>query len=309
MAQDFSPTEIFKRATATTLRAIAERDDVNVTFGPEPAGRRDARALAEPGARPARRGGGAAARRRRQLGVAAELSRRRGACETRRRADRWRARSSRRSSRRGSRRWARKRMVGVAANLSAMLDEQYRRQGFEHITERTDGTMAEAVRLLTREALTDEPPPPAARKVVDLWRPLLEGKIARDFSELDKQILDQDAYARTTRRLIQDLDLDLGEMDDSSEDQQSQGDEQDGENQTESGESATAGAQPSMEGAPADGATRRRRAGRRRRDRRRDDAGRQRRRSRPSRPPRPDAARPSRRERDLPRLHHRSPTR
>jgi len=38
MTQAFSPTEIFKRATASTLRAIAERDDLNVGFGPEPAG-------------------------------------------------------------------------------------------------------------------------------------------------------------------------------------------------------------------------------------------------------------------------------
>ena len=56
-----------------------------------------------------------------------------------------------------------RRMAGVAANLAAMLDEQYRRQGFERITERTESTMAEAVRLLTREALTQEPPPPSAR--------------------------------------------------------------------------------------------------------------------------------------------------
>src|SRR5260221_12589823 len=38
MAQDFSPTEIFKRATASTLRAIAERDDLTIGFGPEPPG-------------------------------------------------------------------------------------------------------------------------------------------------------------------------------------------------------------------------------------------------------------------------------
>src|SRR5579864_5801285 len=38
MAQEFSPTEIFKRATASTLRAIAERDDINVAFGPEAPG-------------------------------------------------------------------------------------------------------------------------------------------------------------------------------------------------------------------------------------------------------------------------------
>ena len=53
-------------------------------------------------------------------------------------------------------------MAGVANNITAMLDEQYRRQGFERVNERTESTMAEAVRLLTREALTREPPPPSA---------------------------------------------------------------------------------------------------------------------------------------------------
>src|SRR5260370_36875249 len=38
MTQAFSPTEIFKRATASPLRAIAERDDLTVGFGPEPPG-------------------------------------------------------------------------------------------------------------------------------------------------------------------------------------------------------------------------------------------------------------------------------
>ena len=61
-----------------------------------------------------------------------------------------------------------RRMTGVAGNLAAMLDEQYRRQGFERITERTESTMAEAVRLLTREALTHEPPPPAARRPLSI---------------------------------------------------------------------------------------------------------------------------------------------
>ena len=114
--------------------------------------------------------------------------------------------------------------------------------------------MAEAVRLLTREALTHEPPPPSAARVVDLWRPWLEGKIGRDIAELDRAILDQDSYARATRRLIQDLDLDLGDIDDSSsDDNQSQGEEAEGENQSE-GESASAGAQASPDGSPADSA-------------------------------------------------------
>jgi cobaltochelatase CobT len=254
MAQEFSPTEIFKRATATTLRAIAESEEVNVTFGPEPAGLAGKRVKLPNPARDL---------------PPEEVAQLRGAADSM--ALRLRYHDDKVHSKRvpggamakaifesleqarvealGSRR-----MAGVAVNLSAMLDEQYRRQGFERVTERTEGTMAEAVRLLTREALTHEPPPPAARKVVDLWRPWLQDKIARDLSELDKVVDDQDAYARTTRRLIQDLDLDLGEMDESADDQQSQGDDADGENQTDSGEAATAGAQPSMEGAPAEGA-------------------------------------------------------
>src|SRR4029077_5526228 len=141
----------------------------------------------------------------------------------------------------------------VASNLAAMLDEQYRRQGFERITERTESTMAEAVRLLAREALTKERPPPAARRVVDLWRPWLEGRLGKDFGELDRTILDQDAYARATRRLLQDLDLDLGDVDDQADSEEQQGGEDaEGENQSE-GEGATSGGQDSPEGRPRGG--------------------------------------------------------
>src|SRR5216117_196347 len=46
MAQAFSPTEIFKRATASTLRAIAERDDLTVGSGPKPTVRSSRLAIA-----------------------------------------------------------------------------------------------------------------------------------------------------------------------------------------------------------------------------------------------------------------------
>src|SRR5260370_8615854 len=129
-----------------------------------------------------------------------------------------------------------------------MLDEQYRRQGYERITERTESTMAEAVRLLTCEALTRERPPPAARRVVDLWRPWLESRIGKDFTELDRVILDQDAYARATRKLLQDLDIDFGEADESEDTEEQQGgEESESENQSEG---PTAGAQAPDEGSP-----------------------------------------------------------
>jgi len=253
MAQEFSPTEIFKRATAATLRAIAQRDDLTVGFGPEPAGLSGSRVRLPnpPRDLPAEE---AAQLRGAADSVALRLRYHDDGVHSKRVPSGPLARAvfeaveQARVEALGARR-----MSGVAANLEAMLDEQYRRQGFERITERTDSTMAEAVRLLTREALTKERPPPSARRVVDLWRSWLEGRIGKDLNELDRTILDQDAYARATRRLLQDLDIDLGEAEDSSESEEQEGGEEgEGENQSE-GEGATAGAQPSQDGSPADG--------------------------------------------------------
>jgi cobaltochelatase CobT len=253
MTQEFSPTEVFKRATAATLRAIAERDDVTVGFGPEAAGLSGSRVrlpnpprdLPAEEAAQLRGAADSVALRLRYHDDAVHSKRVPGSPLARAVFD---AVEQARVEALGARR-----MAGVATNLAAMLDEQYRRQGFERITERTDSTMAEAVRLLAREALTRERPPPAARHVVDLWRPWLEGRIGRDFGELDRTILDQDAYARATRRLLQDLELDLGEVDDEAEsEEQEGGEEADGENQSE-GEGATSGAQDSADGSPMDG--------------------------------------------------------
>jgi cobaltochelatase CobT len=253
MAQEFSPSEIFKRATAATLRAIAERDDVTIGFGPEAAGVSGARIKLPnpPRELPADE---AAQLRGTADSIALRLRYHDDAVHHRRAPTGPLARAvfeaveQARVEALGARR-----MAGVAGNLGAMLDAQYRRQGFERIVERTDSTMAEAVRLLTREALTKERPPPSARRVVDLWRPWLEARIGRDFTELNRTISDQDGYAQATRRMLQDLELDLGDVDDAAEsDEQQSGEDAEGENQSE-GEDAASGAQPAPDGAPADG--------------------------------------------------------
>src|ERR1700737_820923 len=253
MAQEYSPTEIFKRATAATLRAIAERDDVTVGFGPGAPGRSGPRVrlpnpphdLPVEEAAQLRGAADSVALRLRYHDDAVHSKRVPGSPLARAVFE---AVEQARVEALGARR-----MAGVATNLGAMLEEQYRRQGFERITERADSTMAEAVRLLTREALTKERPPPAARRVVDLWRPWLEGRIGKDFGELDRTILDQDAYARATRRLLQDLALDLGDVDDQSDSEEQQGGEEpEGEHQSE-GEGATSGAQDSSDGSPMEG--------------------------------------------------------
>ncbi|HEX6980682.1 MAG TPA: cobaltochelatase subunit CobT [Alphaproteobacteria bacterium] len=100
-----------------------------------------------------------------------------------------------------------KRMSGVAANLDAALEERCRTQGFARIVDRESAPLPEVVSLLAREALTGMPPPPSARRMVDLWRPWIEARAGSDFAALNRLIEDQEAFAAAVRRLIEDLDL------------------------------------------------------------------------------------------------------
>ena len=69
-----------------------------------------------------------------------------------------------------------RRMDGVAKNLAAMLDEKFHRGKFDEISERADAPIEDALALMVRERLTGLAPPPAAEKLVDLWRPLIEDR-------------------------------------------------------------------------------------------------------------------------------------
>src|SRR5258708_16355599 len=254
MSESESPAEVFKRSTAATVRAIAERGDVQVTYGADTASAAGARVkLPTPGrdisheeAAQYRGAADAVALRLRCHDDAVHL-RRMPAGETARAV--FDAVEQARVEALGARR-----MVGVANNLSAMLDERYRRQGYERMSERSDVTLAEAVRLLTREQLTGEAPPRAARKVVDSWRPYLESRIGKDIVELERTMRNQEAYGRVARRLIQDLDLADGEDAENSDEAEGEGDEaENSEGETEGGESSAAGAQAALEGGTPDG--------------------------------------------------------
>src|SRR5262249_51939723 len=52
-----------------------------------------------------------------------------------------------------------RRMSGVAANLSAMLEDRYQRSNFDQIENRADAPIEEALALLVRQRLTGIEPP------------------------------------------------------------------------------------------------------------------------------------------------------
>ena len=101
-----------------------------------------------------------------------------------------------------------RRMSGVASNLSAMLEDRYHRGGkYEAITDRADAPMEDAVALMVRERLTGQAPPPAAQKIVDLWRAHIEDKAGPNLDGLIGALENQRAFARSVRDLLTSLDM------------------------------------------------------------------------------------------------------
>ncbi|MDQ4136708.1 MAG: cobaltochelatase subunit CobT [Pseudomonadota bacterium] len=101
-----------------------------------------------------------------------------------------------------------RRMAGMASNLSAMLEDRYHRGGkYEEITDRADAPLEDALALMVRERLTGLKPPPAAAKIVDLWRDDIEAKAGRNLDRLLKNIEHQRDFARSVRDLLTSLDM------------------------------------------------------------------------------------------------------
>ena len=114
-----------------------------------------------------------------------------------------------------------RRMSGVAKNLSAMLDDRFHRGKFDQVTDRADAPIEEAVAMMVRERLTGQAPPPAAKKIVDLWRPLIEDRAGRDLDRLERLIENQARFGDAIHDLLDALDM--------GEDRSAESDEEEGE--------------------------------------------------------------------------------
>lgn len=126
-----------------------------------------------------------------------------------------------------------RRMSGVAKNLTAMLDDKFHRGKFDEVTDRADAPIEEAIAMLVRERLTGQAPPPAARKLVDLWRPLIEGKASRGLDTLGSVIEDQRRFGDAIHDLLDSLEM--------GEERDRESDEDDEENREQDGQQDDSG--------------------------------------------------------------------
>jgi cobaltochelatase CobT len=99
------------------------------------------------------------------------------------------------------------RMPGMAANLTARIEDQYGHGRYGEITERADAPLEDALALLVRERLTGAAPPDTAKAMVELWRPWIEERAGRTLSRMEKLAEDQETFGRQLRDLLKTLDL------------------------------------------------------------------------------------------------------
>jgi cobaltochelatase CobT len=99
------------------------------------------------------------------------------------------------------------RMSGMAENLAAKCEDEYANGRFDHVVDRNDAPLSNALSLLVRERLTGRPPPASARAIVDLWRPHLDDRAEGVFRRMKGMAEDQEAFARLTRDLLKALDM------------------------------------------------------------------------------------------------------
>lgn len=206
MADVDDPTEIFKQAVTSTMRAISGNDELNVTFGkgkPYIQGNRARVPPPEPGL------------------SAEELASLRGTADRfalrTRYHDEGRHRRQRPSSGVGQELydWAEEARVasigsrlmkGVESNLNAQLEQHCKNHGYDKIETQHQAPLGEAVGMMIRERMGDSLPP-SAEHLLDQWRDYIEENIGDELTRLEGNLYDQAEFSRISRRMISNLGL------------------------------------------------------------------------------------------------------
>ena len=213
MSDAESPLEPFKRAMTATMRALAEDDELDVSFGPgAPSARGNRLRVPLPAIGSsdeeinAVRGIGdqyALMLRHHDDALHARYAPNGGPAQ-----EMFQWIEAARVAAIGS-----LRMEGVAQNLDARLETQCKQAAFDTITAETEAPLSVAVGLLVRQELTGRPLPPSAENVVRFWRDHIESHAGDAIRALKSSIGDQAEFATLCRSIIADLGM-AADMDD-----------------------------------------------------------------------------------------------
>ncbi len=205
MSDDDLPIETYKRATTATMRALAENDELDVSFGKgNPSARGNAIHVPLP------RVGCSDAELNAIRGVGDEFAlklryhdegvHRQNAPKAGPAQEMFQWVEDARIASIGS-----MRMEGVAQNLEASLEALCQQANFDTVTAETEAPLSIAVGLIVRQQLTGRPLPPSAENVVRFWRDYVDERAGDHIAALREVVADQGGFARRCRSLMSEL--------------------------------------------------------------------------------------------------------
>jgi len=251
MVKPESPSEPFKRAVSVAVRSLAGEPELEVSYSSEPPGLKGLKARLPSPARNlsardialVRGTGDAYALRKAYHDEKINAQFRPASVES---AALFEAAEQARVEAIGS-----LAMKGVAANLTAGLEQRLLNRGLGKAHAREEAPLADVLGLIVREHLTGEKPPATLAPAVDLWRPFIEERAGKDLDRLGMALRDQKAFARLTRTLLNHLAFgDETDADQSSENE-AEGESPDGTNEGDQQEAREEGETASSESADA----------------------------------------------------------
>jgi cobaltochelatase CobT len=119
-------------------------------------------------------------------------------------------------------------MGGVRENLRHLAEARVRSDAIVRARDAEEVPLSTAIGLIARERLTGDAPPKAALEGLKLVAPWIEEKAAAELDALALTLDDQAAFAKLSRRLLEDLDLAAAE-DVTEEEPDDAGDDAEGE--------------------------------------------------------------------------------
>jgi cobaltochelatase CobT len=148
-------------------------------------------------------------------------------------------------------------MGGVRNNLKYLAEARVRGDAITRARTAEEVPLSTAVGLIARERMTGEPPPAAAAKGLKLVASWIEERAGAELDALALTLDDQPAFAKLSRRVLEDLDLAAAEDPSQSEPEQAgedeEGDEGGGDESKDSGEEESpAGGEVEMRGEDAE---------------------------------------------------------
>ncbi|MCP5411038.1 MAG: cobaltochelatase subunit CobT [Alphaproteobacteria bacterium] len=230
MSRPESPSEPFKRAVATTVRSLAGEPELEVSYSSEPPGLKGLKARLPSPARNlsardialVRGTGDSYALRKAYHDEKLDSRMRPAAAESGALFD---AAEQARVEAIGS-----LALKGVAANLTAGLEQRLLNRGLGKARAREEAPLADVLGLIVREQLTGQKPPASLAPAVDLWRGFIEEKAGKDLRALNGALRDQQAYAKLTRTLLNHLAFGDQTDSDQSSEEEAEGESPDGNN-------------------------------------------------------------------------------